>query len=71
MKALSVQQPYASLIAHGEKTVEIRSWRTQYRGDLLIVASPEARVMQISKSSCRQAALLALSHFRTSAGQTP
>lgn len=38
-KALSVRQPWASLIACGEKTVECRSWKTDYRGPLVICAS--------------------------------
>ncbi len=38
-KALSVRQPWASLIACGEKTVECRSWKTAYRGPLVICAS--------------------------------
>lgn len=39
MKALSVKQPFAMYIAEGEKTIEIRSWKTDYRGSLLICAS--------------------------------
>ena len=39
MKALSIRQPYADQIAKGKKTIEIRTWRTNYRGDLLIVSS--------------------------------
>lgn len=39
MKALSVRQPWASLIAQGKKTIEIRSWLTRHRGELAIVAS--------------------------------
>ena len=39
MKALSVRQPWAELIARGEKTIEIRDWATKHRGPLLIVAS--------------------------------
>ena len=39
MKALSVRQPWASLIASGQKTIELRRWRTSYRGPLLIYAS--------------------------------
>ena len=39
MKALSVHQPFASLIAAGEKTIETRRWPTSYRGDLLIVST--------------------------------
>lgn len=39
MKALSVRQPWASLIAEGTKTIELRRWRTAYRGPLLICAA--------------------------------
>lgn len=39
MKALSIRQPWASMIARGEKTIETRTWRTDHRGDLLICAS--------------------------------
>ena len=39
MKALSVRQPWANRIADGSKRIEYRSWRTSYRGPLLIVAS--------------------------------
>lgn len=37
-KALTISQPYASLIAAGEKMVENRTWETLYRGRLLIHA---------------------------------
>lgn len=36
MKALTISQPFASLIANGEKFVENRIWGTSYRGILLI-----------------------------------
>jgi len=39
MKAISLYQPYASLIASGKKTIETRRWATRYRGDLLIVST--------------------------------
>ena len=38
MKALSVQQPWAELIARGEKTIEVRGKTTRHRGPLLIVS---------------------------------
>ena len=38
MKALTICQPYASLIARGEKRVENRTWPTSYRGRLYIHA---------------------------------
>lgn len=39
MKTLAIRQPWATYIAEGTKTREIRTWRTHYRGPLLIVAS--------------------------------
>ena len=38
MKALTICQPYATLIVRGEKLVENREWPTRYRGRLLIHA---------------------------------
>jgi hypothetical protein len=39
MKIISIRQPWASLIANGFKDVENRTWRTMYRGPLLVHAS--------------------------------
>lgn len=39
MKAISVKQPWAGLIASGFKRIETRTWSTKYRGPLLIVSS--------------------------------
>ena len=36
MKALTIKQPWATLIMQGNKRFEFRSWQTKYRGDLLI-----------------------------------
>lgn len=49
MKALSVKQPWANMIASGEKTIETRTWSTDYRGDLLIVSS---RTPNIAPAGC-------------------
>lgn len=38
MKALTLHQPWASLIAVGAKTIETRSWSTSHRGALAIHA---------------------------------
>lgn len=38
MKALTICQPYAELIARGDKRVENRKWATDYRGLLAIHA---------------------------------
>ena len=39
MKAISLKQPWATLVALGAKTIETRAWGTTYRGDVLIVSS--------------------------------
>lgn len=39
MKALTLTQPWATLVAIGAKAVETRSWRTPYRGPLAIHAA--------------------------------
>lgn len=39
VKAISLLQPWASLVVMGIKTIETRSWGTQYRGPILIHAS--------------------------------
>lgn len=38
MKALTILQPWASLIALGHKRIETRGWRTDYRGPIAIHA---------------------------------
>jgi predicted transcriptional regulator len=39
MKCLSLKQPFADLLAHGEKTIELRKWSTKFRGKFLVHAS--------------------------------
>lgn len=36
MKCLSVSQPFADLIILGKKTIELRKWNTNFRGEFLI-----------------------------------
>lgn len=38
MKALTIKQPWATLIVDGYKEYEFRSWKTNYRGKILIHA---------------------------------
>ncbi len=47
MKALSVRQPWAWLIVHGFKDIENRTWRTGYRGPVLIHAGKKVDVEAI------------------------
>ncbi len=50
MKALSLQPEWATDVMLGAKTVECRSWKTDYRGPLLICASSQPeKVLAISR----------------------
>ena len=44
MKCLSLKQPFADLLALGEKTIELRKWNTNFRGEFLIHASKKIDV---------------------------
>ena len=44
MKAISLKQPWANLVACGYKTLETRTWSTGYRGDLLICSSASGEI---------------------------
>lgn len=50
IKALSIQQPWAWLVAQGYKNVENRGWPTHHRGPVLIHASkrPDPRIADIT-----------------------
>lgn len=52
MKVLTVKQPWATLIVEGLKKYEFRSWKTKYRGEILIHAglSEEKEEMEKFKS---------------------
>jgi hypothetical protein len=49
MKAISIKQPWANLIASGKKTIETREWSTPYRGQILLVSS---KVPKIEPAGC-------------------
>ena len=58
MKALSIRQPYAENIASKKKTLEVRSWRTHYRGPLVICSSqksdgPDSKHLPLGKTICK------------------
>ena len=38
MKVITIKQPFATLIAEGLKQYEFRTWKTKYRGEILIHA---------------------------------
>ncbi|GHT02087.1 hypothetical protein AGMMS49525_04920 [Bacteroidia bacterium] len=45
MKAITVKQPWANIICSGIKDVENRTWKTNYRGRVLIHASAKPSVI--------------------------
>jgi activating signal cointegrator 1 len=42
VRALVLRQPWANLVRDGLKKIEVRSWTTKHRGDLLICAAKAA-----------------------------
>lgn len=52
MKAISLKQPWANLVAEGKKTIETRKWSTRYRGDLIICSSQSPKIEPYGKALC-------------------
>lgn len=68
MKAISLWQPWASLVAIGAKQYETRHWPTDYRGPLIIHAAKRWQIDQ--RALCHQqpflSALLAAGYTKLS-----
>lgn len=62
MKALSIWQPYASLISTGAKLIETRSRLTHFRGEILICAAVRKNKGEL---------LFELAHWGTVGGLAP
>lgn len=58
--ALSIKQPWAALLVHGLKTIEVRAWPTARRGRILIhaarVPDPGAYAWSLVPAALQQAA---------------
>jgi len=52
VKAISLKQPWANMIASGKKTIETRKWSTKYRGDLVICSSQNPKIDPYGKALC-------------------
>jgi hypothetical protein len=48
-KCLSLKQPYAELLVSGIKTIEVRKWKTKFRGQFLVHASKN-----IDEKACKR-----------------
>ena len=44
MKCLSISQPFADLIISGKKSIELRNWNTNFRGEFLVHAPLKIRI---------------------------
>ena len=49
MKCLSICQPFAELIIQNKKTIELRKWNTNFRGEFLVHAP-----IKIRKKDCKK-----------------
>lgn len=49
MKVISIKQPWASLIVNGYKLYEFRTWKTKYRGKVLIHASKQIDKKEVER----------------------
>ncbi len=67
IKALTLWQPWATLIALGTKTIETRGWSTLYRGPLVIHAAKR----QIQPGDITTPIYEALEKHGLSAGELP
>ena len=52
MKVLTIKEPWATLIIEGYKKYEFRSWKTNYRGKILIHAGKTIEKDIIERFSC-------------------
>ena len=49
MKCLSISQPFAELVISGKKTIELRSWNTNFRGKFLVHAPIKIRILDCKR----------------------
>lgn len=66
MKAITIKQPWATLIALKEKQFETRSWQTKHRGEIAIHAGKS-----IDRLACLKFAHILEKHGFTSMEQLP
>ena len=49
MKCLSISQPFADLIISGKKSIELRNWNTNFRGEFLVHAPLKIRMDDVKR----------------------
>lgn len=68
MRAITLTQPWASLVAIGAKRIETRSWSTSYRGPLAIHAAKGFPGYAKDLAKCRRVMDLLSPHLGPSVG---
>ena len=68
MKGITIRQPWVDLILQGRKPYEIRSWRTSYRGPIMLHAAKALNkaalvALEIDASSLFRGGLLKSAFF--------
>ena len=56
-RGLTVRQPWAAAIAWGRKTIEVRTWRTEWRGPVLIHAGRDRSALRRAAAGASALAL--------------
>ena len=54
MKCLSICQPFAELIIQNKKTIELRKWNTNFRGEFLVHAPIKIRKEDYKKLKIKE-----------------
>ena len=54
MKCLSICQPFAELVIQNKKTIELRKWNTNFRGEFLVHAPIKIRKEEIKKMGIKE-----------------
>ena len=70
MKAVTLYQPYASLVAIGAKKFETRSWKTSYRGPLAMHAGISKKYLDLGWQEPFFSALSPLHKFGEDGGMS-
>lgn len=65
-RCLSLHQPFATLLAVGEKTLETRGWQTRFRGPLFVHASRQRAELAVCERPTIAAALARHGYYRPS-----
>lgn len=63
IKAISIREPWASLILTGKKTIETRTWKTSYRGPLLLCAAKKPNYTEVVPGWITQSSMIAGTAF--------